>query len=1155
MFSKQRFSLITLALLGLPADVRAQKEFGFDNTKTSGQPYLSPEESLRQLQAPPGFEVKLFAAEPDIINPIAFSIDERGRLWVVECYEYPKKTPKGQKPRDRIKILEDTTGSGKADKVTIWAAGKDLPIGWDLTTGIEVGHGGVFLGAAPYLFFLSDTSGQGRCDKQEILLSGFGSQDTHETLNTFQWGPDGLLYGLHGIFTQSKVGEVRLNAAVWRYNPCPPPPVGGGKGGGRFDIFAEGTSNPWGLDFDPHGQAFLTACVIPHAFHIIPGGSYIRQDGRPDSYNHPYSFGLLREICDHTHHAESGWAHAGALILQGDHIPEDLRGSLLMGSIHGCVIKRDTLERRGSTFVARHTPDFLKCGDKNFRPINMRWGPDGSIYVIDWHDQNPCHQADPDSWDMTHGRIYKIQRIGTKSEPPGDLAKKSSRELVQLLKNNSPWWHRTALRLLNERHDKSVVPLLEDLLLHAKDDMHSLRALWGLFVVGAFDESIALRALQHASPWVRSWTVRLLGEGGHVSGGMLAKFVELAKSDPAPEVRVQLAATAQRLVDKDTVPLLHALMQHAEDANDPCIPLMIWLAYEPRVATQSTGVLAWLKENGSGNLLVVNEIIPRVMRRLVASNDSEKIAACITFLGEITDSAARRRALEGLVQAFQGRQLKPPSEWQNVFRELEKNRDADIRRLAHRMAVTFGDRQVVLRSLSLAEDPAKQSVQRIDAIRDLALAHPSEALKPLQQLVQADSNLEVRTEACRALGSYENPEVAQGILASWKEFPPALRGEAVNLLAGRKNWARELLAAVGEKKVPRADLTNNTILRIRAFHDNQLNQQIEAVWGKVRETPAELNLLINKMRAELNKGRASPERGRKVFENQCSKCHKFEGQGHDVGPNLDGAARDIDYQLVNILDPNRVIGQPYFIRTVERKDGRVETGILAAEDDSSVTLKSENDALKVIPKKDIEQMSVQEKSLMPEGLANNMTVQDFRDLIRYLMVNPFLTEVALAGPFLEKEKVEIDPAASNRPPVPSPTSGGRAGRGGGEHPSQVTWSQPVVGPAGRIGLPEPKGEGTNVAWIAAEVTAPGSMHTRLQLGAGHPVQAWLNGKSIYHGNPGVGPAAPDQAGVEVNLKSGANHLLFRVSYQGKQEAFYARLLDPQRKLKYPEAKK
>src|SRR5437588_373353 len=332
-------------------------------------------------------------------------------------------------PRDRIKVLEDTTGSGRADKVTVWAEGKDLPR-FDLATGIEVGHGGVFLGAAPYLLFLQDTTGAGKCDKHEILLSGFGSQDTHETLNTFQWGPDGLLYGLHGIFTQSKVGEVRLNAAVWRYSYP----------GKKFDIFAEGTSNPWGLDFDSHGQAFLTACVIPHAFHMIPGGTYIRQDRKQEGLLHPYSYGQIKEICDHTHHQESGWAHAGALVLQGDNIPRE-------------------------------------------------------------------HQAKPDSWDITHGRIYKIQPVGTKSTPPGNLADKSSKELVELLKNNNPWWHRTALRLLAERRDRSVASQLQELVLKSREETVSLRGLWGLYAIGALDEDLAEKLSHHPSPWVRSWTV------------------------------------------------------------------------------------------------------------------------------------------------------------------------------------------------------------------------------------------------------------------------------------------------------------------------------------------------------------------------------------------------------------------------------------------------------------------------------------------------------------------------------------------------------------------------------------------------------------------------------------------------------------------------
>jgi putative membrane-bound dehydrogenase-like protein len=1115
MSSIRRYAVAALLLCYCSA-LQAQSEFGFVNTKPSGQPYLAPEESLKRLHVPPEFEVKLFAAEPDIINPIAFTVDERGRLWVVECYEYPKRTPKGQKPRDRIKILEDTTGAGKADKVTVWAEGKDLPR-FDLASGIEVGHGGVFLGAAPYLFFLQDTKGAGRCDHCEILLSGFGSQDTHEVLNTMQWGPDGRLYGLQGIFTQSRIGEIRLNAAVWRYAVDEK----------KFDIFAEGTSNPWGLDFDAHGQAFLTACVIPHCFHMIPGGTYIRQAG---SSLNPYAYGLLAEISDHKHHQESGWAHAGALVLQGDQIPPTYQNSLLMGSIHGCSIKRDVLGRRGSTFVARHAADFLTSGDKNFRPINLRWGPDGSIYVIDWHDQNPCHQASPDSWDMTHGRIYKIQRKGTRSASPGDLSKKSSGELVELLKNDNPWWYRTALRLLAERHDQSVAGLLEEMLFQNKQDTLSLRGLWGLYGIGAFDESLAARALDHPSPWVRSWAVRLFGEPGRVSAGILQKLTQMARQDPAPEVRLQLASTGGRLTSQDTVPLLHHLMQHPEDARDPCIPLMIWLAYEPHVPRAPDAALAWLKQSAPGNPLILDAIVPRTFHRLAAMAEPAPLAACIEFLGRKRDSHVRIKALEGLIQGMENRQVDAPASWKEVFASLRADKDPEVRRLGRRLAIHFRDLQALRRSLAVAQDARKTLSERIDAVHDLGLAHPVEALGPLEAMLKDDADPLFRCEVCRALGSYAQPEIARAVLAGWNRYPPAVRAEAVNLLAERKEWARELLAAVGRKEVPRTDLHNNVILRLRGLRDPKVNSQIEAVWGKVRDhTPAEFSALIERTRASLFQGRGSSERGRKVFENQCAKCHMFEGKGHEVGPNLDGAARDIDYLLVNILDPNRIVGQPYYPRLVALKDGRVETGLLAVEDAQSITLKTENDALKVIQRKDIDALTVQEKSLMPEGLNNNISQQDFRDLIRYVMANPFLTHVAVA---------DCPAAAIN---LMDPL-----------HSDNVPWNWPTVGPPGRIPLPAQRADGRDTACVAAQAIAPAAMRMRLQIGATNPVQVWLNGKLVYKGTPGREPATPDQDGVSVELQEGLNRLVFQIRNGGANGALYARLLDPQRKLRYPE---
>jgi putative membrane-bound dehydrogenase-like protein len=1012
-------------------------------------------------------------------------------------------------PRDRIVILEDTDGDGKMDKRTVFAEGKDFPVPFDMASGIEVGYGGVFLGAPPYLFFIENKND--RPGKFEILLKGFGSQDTHETLNTFQWGPDGWLYGLQGVFTQSSVkpGEpgasapgapVEVTAGVWRYHPVTK----------KFELFAEGTSNPWGMDFDDNGQCFLACCVIPHLFHIVPGGIYKRQAGQ--SLN-PYAYGYLNEICDHTFHKESGWAHAGLMYLTGPTIPEQYRGSMIFGSIHGCSIKRNTLRRNGSSFIASRADDFLQSGDKNFRPVNLRWGPNGDIFVSDWHDQNPCHQAAPDSWDYEHGRIYRIQPKGMQTKKAEDLGKRTGDALLSLLTDPNPYRYRTALRLLAECKDPGAEGVLGNNVINKGASLHNL---WGLHAIGS---EYALYALGLAEKWDRvtttshrllPWSIRFAAEHGRSNPEAERLLIKLATLTTDPVDRLALACAAQRLTG-NSLDLLHALMQHKEDAKDPVIPFMIWLAYEKRLAASAKPELDWLRQNAAGNELVTTAIVPRTMRRLVATGKPDDLAACVAFVGDVTDPAVRRQALEGLALALQNRQVDEPAGWKAVRAALAKADDPDTRRLTDRLAVSFRDREALRRALAVAADRTRPAADRAQAVRDLALGRLPEALPVLRGLLTADAAPEVKAEAARALGGYDRPELAREVIADWPKYSPQLRGELVSVLAGRRDWARDLLDAVGRKAVARTDLTDNTILRVRAFKDNKLNQQIETVWGKVRDTPAELNALIDRMRNELYAGPASFTRGRLVFDNQCAKCHKFEGRGHEVGPPLDGAARDIEYLLANVLDPNRVVGAPYFIRTVELKNGRVEQGLLAAEDDQSVTLKGENDALKVIPRKDIDSITVLEKSVMPEGLANNMTVQDFRDLIRYVMANPFITNVEFSDP---KESVTLTAGAPGRIPL----------------------------------LAEQAGRNT----ITAKVTAPTEMPTRLLLGAVVPVTVTLNGREVYKGRPGTETSQPDQAGVSVTLRPGENTLVIQLAESVRADtAVYARFHDPDRKLSYP----
>lgn len=1092
----------------LPNLSLAQRQYGFDNRKPSGQPYLKPEETAKQFKMSPGYEAKLFAGEPDVINPVAFTIDERGRIWVVECFEYPKRTPKGKKPRDRIKILEDTNGDGRCDKVTIFAEGKDLPIGWDLATGIEVGHGGVFLGAAPYLFFLEDTNGDDKCDKQTVLLKGFGSQDTHETLNTLQWGPDCQLYGLHGVFTHSEVDGVRMNAAVWRYDPHAK----------EFAIFAEGTSNPWGMDFDARGQCHLVCCVIPHMFHIVPGGTYIRQAGA--SFN-PHAYGLLPQSCDHTHHKESGWAHAGLLFMEGDHVPKSYEGSLLMGSIHGCSIKRDTLHADGSTFRASHAADFAVSGDKNFRPINLRWGPDGSIYVIDWHDQNPCHQALPDSWDMERGRIYRLVRKDAKAQKAPDFSKKSNQELVASLANDNPYVYRTAIRLLHERKAKNAKAAILQAIESAKSTPHTLRLIWALHAIGEFDHAATHNFLQHEDEHVRGWAVRFLSQTDAAQKAPANLLREFAEKEKSAKVRLELASAAQHLKKEQALAVLQGLMTHKSDVADRFLPLMIWLAYEPNVVPEKTSALPWLRANAKNNPLIIREIVPRTMRRLVATGKSEDLSACLAFLADV-DSEVRRQAMDGMLIALKGKTLQPPLIWNSVFPQLTADDDAEVRKLARRLAVHFQDEKAIAVALKTLTTPGRSTEDALEAIRNLSVVAPDNAQSALVSVVTNPKEaIGLRLEACRALGGYADAKIANAILKGWKGYPQQLKDDVINLLSSRRDWSHDLLNAVKAKVVSGKELSNNTILRIQAFGDENLNKAIETVWGSFRPTPEKLTMLLNEMFDEMDREAGSFARGRTIFTNNCGKCHKFEGMGHEVGPNLDGASREIDYLIANILDPNRVVGEPYFTRLVELKNGRIETGLLHSENEESITLKGENDALKVILKKDIDgKILIQKKSVMPEGLANNMTKQDFRDLVRYLMAHPFLTDVAIHGPV-------------HNPNDPTPTAD--------------NWKKVRVPVTGQIILPVAKSHHGKNYVVRMTFSSKRAFNSELLLGIGQAADLWINGKKVATRLQGSQPVRPDQLRLPIAIQEGNNEI--RLFLRNVDDApIFARIRDPQRQL-------
>lgn len=577
------------SLFTLPA-LFAADDLSPDTIKNAGLP---PDQAAKEATLPPGFALKLFAAEPDVVQPIAFCLDDRARLWVAEGLTYPTRAKEGE-GKDRILVFEDTDGDGDFDRRTVF---KD---GLNLVSGIEVGFGGVYVGAAPQLLFIPIQDGDAPkpAGEPRVLLDGWGYQDTHETLNTFTWGPDGWLYGCHGVFTSSKVGKpgtpedqrVKLNAAVWRYQPVR----------GEFEVFAEGTSNPWGLDFDARGQCVVEACVIPHLFHMIQGGRYHRQAG---PHANPFTYDDIKTIADHRHFlggnphagngksdaAGGGHAHAGLMIYQGESWPAEYRGKYFMNNIHGARINMDVPEQVGSGIVAKHGADFIKFNDSWSQIINILQDQDGSAYMIDWYDKQQCHRPEPAAHDQSNGRIFKVVYNGQKTTPV-DLAKKNDAELAALAIGKNEWLSRHARRLLQERAQARplTLPMLHTALQGATPDA-LLRGLWTLHVTGGLTEPLLLSVLTERVGYedVCAWGIQLACEKVPTAA-VRTRFIELARETKSPVVRLYLASAAQRLPAEQRLAILDPLLARDDDAKDANLPLMLWYALEPVVAKDPT---------------------------------------------------------------------------------------------------------------------------------------------------------------------------------------------------------------------------------------------------------------------------------------------------------------------------------------------------------------------------------------------------------------------------------------------------------------------------------------------------------------------------------------------------------------------------------------
>jgi putative membrane-bound dehydrogenase-like protein len=945
---------------------------------------LDPEEAARAMTVPPGFRVTTFAGEPDVVQPIAMAIDDRGRVWVAEAYSYPHRVPDDQ-ARDRILIFEDADGDGRFNTRKVFADRLNL------VSGLAVGFGGVWVGAAPHLLFIPDKDGDDRPDgPPQVLLDGWGQHDTHETLNTFTWGPDGWLYGCHGVFTHSLAGRpgaprdkrTPINAGIWRYHPTRH----------VFEVFAHGTSNPWGIDFDERGQMVITACVIPHLYHIAQGGRYERQAGQ---HFNPYTYDDIKTIADHRHYlgfnphagngrsnaAGGGHAHAGAMIYLGNDWPAEYRGSLFMNNIHGARINRDILKPNGSGFVGSHAPDFLMANDTWSQIVHLEYGPDGGVYMIDWYDKNQCHHNEVNAHDRTNGRIFKVSYGGAR-KPPIDLAKLSGEDLVRMLATGDEWHARHARRILQERgpSDRVVETLRSISRDHDRKSTVQLRVLWALHAVGGLDDpAMVMEKLGHPEAIIRAWTIQLATEEGVPADTILGRFAAMARQDSSPVVRLYLAAAAQRLPVEKRWEIVAGLVGHSEDASDPNMPLMDWYAAEP-LATIDAGRAARL--GSSSPLPTIREFMAR---RIGAIGTPAALSVLVEELGRAGDSSLRATLLAGIEEGLRGRrQVAMPAEWPKIFPALAADADPQVRSRAMGLALTFGDPKARAALRAMLADVGAGVQSRREALAALLKSRDASLADQLHGLILDPA---LGGEAVRGLSAFHDPATPAVLIGSYGTLGRFERRDALNTLSARREWARALLAAVEADRIPRGDLTADLVRQLRNLGDQEVNVRIGRVWGAVRETTADRAKNIARYRAMLRsvpKTPPDPSLGRAVFARTCQQCHTLFEVGGKVGPDLTGSNRaDLDYMLSNVLDPSALIGRDYLAHTIATEDGRVLTGIVRGEDKDTITLVTANETV-TLPKSEVAERRQSEQSMMPEDLWTPLSEHEVRSLVKYL---------------------------------------------------------------------------------------------------------------------------------------------------------------------------
>jgi putative membrane-bound dehydrogenase-like protein len=834
-------------------------------------------------------------------------------------------------------------------------------------------------------------------DKPEIVLDGWNIKDTkHNIFNSLIWGPDGWLYGCNGIQSKSFVAKpgtpmtdrTEFNCGVWRYHPTRK----------IFEPFAHGTTNPFGLDFDEYGEAFITNCVIKHLFHVIPGGHFDRMYGQDVN---PHVYKLMPSIADYIHWAGGDWtssrgnkpehsdaggghAHSGCMVYLGDNFPDEYRNCVFTCNIHGNRINRDVLKRHGSGYKSERAKDFMFANDPWFRGIAIHYGPDGGVFVSDWCDTGECHNYD--KVDASNGRIHKIV-YGTPKAWKGDLSKLSDLDLIKLLSHKNEWFASHARRVLHERQvsgtiDKGTIDNLASAFREAQSSITRLRLAFARHTLG--DARTGLELNQRKSDeygearGIRMWLDDVAaGKNMPAINQPPAPFFYVADK---PVKRLSLASAIMHVpVDERfgwAQRLLHSV--EARDESDSYIALLSWYAIEPLIGNDRTKLDVLL---GLAKLPLLREFIARK----ATMADHANMSLLVSRASEATDSLVSRDLLQGIIDGLGGaRQIQSPSDWVTAGPKFLKSSDRAVRERAMILAVIFNDESAIASMKKTASDPKGNVGNRSMALRTLLRRGKPDILPLLWDLV---NDKDLRSEAVRGLAAFKDPATPGTLLVIYDKFSESEKEDVIQTLASRAEWALIMLDAMEANVVPRRDLSVFVARQMQGLKDKRVGERLARVWGQIQPASAQRTELTKKYKSILNEEslkKSDMAKGRQLYVKNCAACHKLYDDGGDIGPALTGSQRsNIDYILENVLDPSAVVPRDYQVTVIDLKSERRINGIVKQETPKSLTVQTTNETL-IIPKEEIEARTQSKMSIMPDGIFDKLNEQEVRDLVAYL---------------------------------------------------------------------------------------------------------------------------------------------------------------------------